>query len=155
MVAIAFFTADTVSAAETPKAPPSAKPTEVKAAPAKPQPISLADYFAGVSKPGISADEQAAFVKKHAGASVTWAGYVRSINKNMSPDGAYYQLVLKAKLAEEKGVPLELFVAQLADAKEKEVLALQKDQKVTVSGTLKVGKNAALPTVAGAKLSGS
>jgi hypothetical protein len=141
-------------AARTPKAQSSPK-AEEKAA-AKPGPISVEDYFAGISKPGMSPGDQASFAKKHVGVSVTWTGYVRTVSKNLSPDGAFYQLILKAKPAEESGAPIQLFIAQLAPgADEKQVTALGKDQKVTVSGTLEVGKNPALPIVADAKLSGS
>lgn len=137
-------------AAETPKAP-SAKAVAT-AVPAKPAPISLEDYFAGVSKPGTSAGDQASFAKKHAGASVTWTGYVRAVNKNLSPDGTIYKLILKSKPTDE--APLGLFVVQLAGADEKQLLALEKDQKVTVSGTLEV-TNPAIPEITDAKLSDS
>jgi hypothetical protein len=152
-VATTWLVRPPAGAAETPKAQSSPK-AEEKAAPAKPAPISVEDYFAAVLKPGISAADQASFAKKHAGADVTWTGYVRTLNKNLSPDGVTYQIILKTKPTEEGGAPIGLFIAQLPGADEKQLLALQKDQKVTVSGTLEVG-NPALPSVAKAKLSGS
>ena len=150
-LALAFLSADAVVAAETPKAAPAAKPTEKKTAPAKPEPISLADYLTGLSK----AVDQAAFAKKHAGATVTWTGYLRTINKNISPDGTFYQLILRSTIGEEKGTPDGLFLAVFSGADEKRLVALEKDQKVTVSGTLEVDQNPALPRLVDAKLSGS
>jgi len=158
MIAVAVLAialANSAFAAETPKAAPTAKTAAEKAAPAKPQSISVDDYFAGVLKPGISASEQAAFAKKHAGANVTWTGYLRTVSKNLSPDGTLYTVILKQKVADEAGKPNGLFVARFTSAAEKELTAMQKDQKVTVTGTLTVGQNPGLPTVDDAKLSGS
>lgn len=152
-LAIVSLVARPVAAAETSNAKPTAKASEDKAAPAKPKTISLEKYMAGVS--GKSAGEQAAFAKAHTGATVTWTGYVRTINKNLSPDGAFYQLILMSRLPEEGGAPVQLFLAQFAGAAEKQLLALQKEQKVTVSGTLKADQNPGLPTLADAKLMGS
>lgn len=151
-LAIVSLAAHSAVAAETPKTKPTAKAAEEEA-PAKPKPISLEEYTAGVS--GKPASEQAAFAKKHAGATVTWTGYVRAINKNLSPDGAFYQLILMSRLPEEGGAPVHLFLAQFADDAEKQLLALQKQQKVTVSGTLVADQNPGIPTLAHAKLSGS
>jgi hypothetical protein len=160
MTAVALLTivslgGESVAAEEKPKAEPTAKAAQEKAAPAKPKPISLDDYLTGVSKPGISASDQAAFAKQHAGADVTWTGYVRTVNKNLSPDGTLYMLILKARLADEEGKPGGFFFARFTGAAEKQLLALESEQKVTVSGTLEVGQNPAIPILADAKISGS
>lgn len=152
---IAPLAANRVVAAETPKAEPTAKPAEAQAAPAKPAPISLEDYLAGVSKPGLSASDQAAFAKKHAGTSVTWTGYVHTVSKNVSPNKTSYYLILKAKPAAEAGAPPSLFVAEFSDTDEEKLFALQADQKVTVSGTVEVGANPAIPSLGSAQFSGS
>lgn len=156
-LAIVLFAASSTIAKETPKGAPTAKQEKEEAPTPKPEPkpISLDDYLDGILKPGTTPDDQMAFAKKHSGANVTWTGYVRTVNKNLSPDGAFYQLILQSNVPEEGGFPRALFVAQMSGADEKKLLALGKDQKVTVSGILQPENNPVLPTLAKAKLSGS
>jgi hypothetical protein len=111
--------------------------------------ISLDDYLAGVSKPGMTDAKKKEFAHKYEGQKVTWTGYVRAVTRNKSRGGDTFLLILKAKPVSDP--PPGAFVASFDVSQEKAVTALQENQEVTVSGVLSVG-NPIAPVLEGATL---
>jgi hypothetical protein len=107
-------------------------------------------YFAGLAKAGESAGERKKFADKYEGRKVSWTGYVRAVSRNKSPDGDTFLLIVKTALAAES--PQRGFLAWFGTADEEALTALQENQKVTVSGTLSVQRDPAIPDVKEAKI---
>jgi hypothetical protein len=151
LIAAAFLIAapsvtTTASAAGTPAATAAVGTTATPGS----SKISLDDYLAGVSKPGLTDAKKKEFAEKYEGQKVTWTGYVRAVSRNKSRDGDTFLVILKDKPVTDP--PPGAFVASFDVAQESAVTVLKENQKVTVSGVLSARNNPKVPVLDGATL---
>jgi len=112
--------------------------------------ISLDDYLAGVSKPGLTEEQRKKFAGRYEGGKVTWTGYLRAVSRNKSRDGDSFLLILKAKPVTDP--PPGVFLAWFGVEHEKSLVSLAENQKVTVSGKLSLGRDPKVPELKDATL---